>query len=411
MNRSLLTFILIFSIHLAFGQTIRDLEWDISVHGGQVKYGDKIENARKLHKLDPFNIKAARYICDYYKSKGIDSVSIFFDNLAAEFPNSPKPYNLRYELLFLEYDYTERNNYNNQKVKLLNKALTVDSLDQETLYNLSKTYYEDFVYPFEKRKYSMFEIIEDSTIIKKSTFAYSADSALLYFYKIWRTNKDLREIIYYPIRQLECHLSKLDGSHIPKNAESEFEQCFYPSSYFANLKEKWQCDKTTDYLFAIEMAKRNAEGLKHQLSDLGENCIYNLDISPNKIIYRFTWLRSFHNPISIRIEKTDDNIELYWKEGKGSGGYEPRGLKKSGKKKLKLSEWTDFTNLVDASGFNDLPNDEYVLMTDGATWTLERKTSKDFKAHDTNDPSKEFSNACLYLLKRTRIKVKDEDIY
>ena len=52
--------------------------------------------------------------------------------MAAEFPNSPKPYNLRYELLFLEYDYTKRDNYTNQKVKLLNKALAVDSLDQET---------------------------------------------------------------------------------------------------------------------------------------------------------------------------------------------------------------------------------------------------------------------------------------
>ncbi len=411
MIRSLLTFILIFSIHVALGQTIRDLEWDISIHGGQVKYGDKINNARKLHKLDPFNIKAARYICDYYKRNKIDSVSIFFDNLAIEFPNSPKPYNLRYELLFLEYDYSQRDNYNNQKVKLLNKALAVDSLDQETLYNLSKTYYEDFVFPSEKRKYSMFEIIEDSTIIKKSTFDYSADSALVYFYKIWRTNKAIREIIYYPIRQLECHLNQLDKSPIPKNTESEFEQCFFPSSYFANLKENWQCDMTTDYLFAIEMAKRNAEGLKLQLSDLNENCIYNLDISANKTIYRFTWLRSFDNPISIRIEKTHKNIELYWKEGKGAGGYEPKGIKKTGKKKLKESEWTEFMNLVKASGFDGLPNDEYVPMTDGATWTLERKTSKDFKAHDTNEPSEAFSNACLYLLKKTRIRVKNEDIY
>ena len=159
------------------------------------------------------------------------------------------------------------------------------------------------------------------------------------------------------------------------------------------------------------MAARNAEGLKRQLSDLEENCIYNLDVWRNKIIYRFTWLRSFDNPISIRIEKIDESIALYWKEGKGAGGYEPRGLKKSGKKKLKASEWTEFTNLVSASGFDSLPNDEYVPMTDRATWTLERKTSKDFKAHDTNDPSKEFSNACLYLLKKTSIKVKDEDIY
>ena len=60
MTRNLLTFILLFSIHFVLGQTIRDLEQDLSIHGGQVKYGDKIDNAKKLHELDPFNIKAVR---------------------------------------------------------------------------------------------------------------------------------------------------------------------------------------------------------------------------------------------------------------------------------------------------------------------------------------------------------------
>lgn len=410
MKKQLLTYFFLFLLTCTYGQTIQELEYDLQVRRGSEENGGKIDKAKILQRLDPFNLIAARYICDYYTARKIDSVSIFFDNLATTFPKSAKPYLLRYDLLFIEHDYQERDNYNHQKLKLLTTGLAVENSSQEVLLAIAKTYYEDFIYPFEKRE-NWLGIIEDTTSIKESTFKHSADSALAYFYKVWIADKNKREIIYYPIRQLECYLNKLDESQIPKDAESDFEQCFFPSWYFGNLKKDWQCDKTIDYLFEIKMAKWTAEGLKSQLSDLKENCIYDADISTNKIIYRFTWLRSFHKPISIRIEKSDGGIMLYWKLGKGAGGYKPRGLKSSGKKKLKISEWTEFTNLVSAVGFDSLRNQEYVPMNDGATWTLERKTFNDFKAHDTNEPSKEFTNACLYLLKKTSIKVKKEDIY
>jgi len=407
MKRNLLTFILLFLIYTALGQTIQELENELYILRKSEEYGDKIDIAKKLHQLDPFNLKAVWYICDYYRSNRIDSVSIFFDNLTIRFPKSPKPYLLRYKFISIENKYQGRDNDNNQKLKLLTAALNLDDTNQETLFNLAKTYYEDFIYPYEKRTFG----VEDSAQIKQSTFKYSADSALVYFYKVWVLNEAQREIIYYPIRQLECHLNKLDKSQIPKDIEINFEQCFFPVWYFANLKKDWQCNKTVDYLFEIASSKGRAEWLKTQLIDLKENCIYNSDIPPSKTIYRFTWLRSFHHPISIRAEKFEDRIMLYWKLGKGAGGYKPRGLKKSGKKKLKLDEWTEFTNLVSVADFDILPYKEDVPMTDGATWTLERKTCDDFKAHITNDPSKEFTNACLYLLKRTSIKVKKEDIY
>jgi hypothetical protein len=35
----------------------------------------------------------------------------------------------------------------------------------------------------------------------------------------------------------------------------------------------------------------------------------------------------------------------------------------------------------------------------------------DFKAHYTNEPSATFKESCLYLLKLTNIRIKDNDIY
>ncbi len=420
-NRIILIFFLILT-STTFGQTIRKLEYDLSWYEFPEKYGDKIEKAKKLQEIDPFNYIATKYICNYYHDRNIDSVSIYFDNLISKFPKNTEPYLLRSELLFLEVDYNNKEEYNRLKIKYLKKGLDINPKDPLIIFMLAETYYKDFIYPLEKEKNWGFSTkFEDDRVdsalvspekpIKKSTFETSADSSLKYFYQLWELRKDKREIIYYPIRQLECFLQQIEKTPIPKDTERNFNQCYFPLSYFANLSDNWECDFTTDYLSEIEFVKSTAEWLEIQLSDIKEDCLYNYETKPNTTIYRFTWLRSFDNPIAIRIEKFENKIMLYWKVGKGDGGYEPKGLKKSGRKKLNSNEWIEFEKLVKESNFDSLPNNIYMPLVDGSTWTLERKTSESFKAHNTDWPSKEIKKACLYLLDLTKIKVKDEDKY
>jgi hypothetical protein len=419
--RIILIYFLIWTSN-SFGQTIQELEYDLSWYHSSEEYGDKIEKAKKLQEIDPFNYRATEYICRYYNDRKIDSVSIYFDNLIAKFPNKTEPYILRSELIFFELYFREKCEYKRLKIKYLKQGLEINSKDSIILFKLAETYYKDFIFPLEKERdwgisYDFGDELIDSTIVveektlKKSTFEHAADSSLYYFYQVWDVRNNKRDIIYYPIRQLECFLKKTEKSPIPKNTESNFNQCYFPSSYFTNLTDNWECDFSTDYLFEIESGKGTAEWLQSQLSDLKEDCLYNNETNQNSIIYRFTWLRSFHHPIAIRIEKVENEIMLYWKVGKGAGGYEPKGLKKSGKKKLSLKEWTEFEEIVQASSFDSLPNEKYILMTDGATWTLERKNTKSFKAHHTNSPSVEINKACLYLLKLSNIKVKDDEKY
>lgn len=422
MRKYILTYFLILTFSSVFGQTIQELEYDLSWYSSSEKYGDKIDKAKKLQELAPFNYQAAEYICRYYDDRNIDSVSIYFDNLIANFPENPEPYLLRSELLFLELDFTDKDEYNRHKIKYLKKGLDINPRGPSIIFKLAEAYYKDFIFPLEKEQdWGVSIEFEDdwfdSTLvakekpIKKSTFEHSADSSLNYFHQLWDLRKDLRDIIYFPIRQLECFLKQTKKSPIPKDTERNFTQCYFPSSYFINLTDNWECDFTTDYLFEIESGKRTAERLEVQLSDLKENCLYSRDIQPNTTIYRFTWLRSFHHPIAIRIEKIENQIMLYWKIGKGAGGYEPKGLKKSRKKKLNSREWVEFERFIKESDFDSLPNEKYILMTDGATWTLERKKFESFKAHNTNWPGQEIKEACLYLLNLTNIKVKDADKY
>jgi hypothetical protein len=420
-NKIILIYFLIYSSN-TFGQTIQELEYDLSWYHSSEKYGDKIEKAKKLQEIDPFNYRATEYICRYYDDRKIDSVSIYFDNLIAKFPANTEPYLLRAELLFFEIDFNDRDKYNSHKVKYLKKGLIIKPLDPPIIFKLAEVYYKDFIFPLEKEidwgfSFDIDEELIDSTLvvkenpIKKSTFENAADSSLHYFYQVWYLRKDKRDLIYYPIRQLECFLKQSEKSPIPKDHEKNFNQCYFPKSYFANLSENWECGFSTNYLFEIESGKGTAEWLEIQLTDLKENCLFIKEIPANSTIYRFTWLRSFHHPIAIRIEKNENEIMLYWKVGKGAGGYEPKGLKKSGKKKLSSKEWIVFERLINDSNFDSLQNKKYIPMTDGATWTLERKKPESFKAHNTNSPSREISKACLYLLDLTKIKVKDDDIY
>ena len=47
------------------------------------------------------------------------------------------------------------------------------------------------------------------------------------------------------------------------------------------------------------------------------------DYNGEKEIYRFTWLRTFNHPVSVRLEKQSDIIKLFSKVCSGAGGYEP----------------------------------------------------------------------------------------
>lgn len=425
MNRYLtILFLLITSF--AFTQTVKELEEELSWLDIDEEYGERIAIARKLLELDTFNYKAINYICNYYKDRKIDSISLFFDSLITKYPNNVEPYLLRSELLYFEIDdYTQRDKYNRQKVNFLKKALQINTSEKRVISALSEVYYGDFIFPtriysFEKQSFFIKrdengDVIEkspqtDEKEVKESIFEHSADSALFYFYKLWDLDKYKRELIYFPIRQLECYLNVTE-SPIRENLFYNTDYCYFSPCYFANLKTDWECDMTFDYLYEIDKSQWSAGWISTQLAALDEPCLYGQKVAANDSIYRFTWLRTFHNPIAIRIEKIKNATFIYWTVGKGSGGYEPKGIEKSGKRKVKENDWRTFINLTEELNMEKWPNSVYVPIMDGAYWILEQKTDVNFKAIKTKRGGGCFRECCLFLLKLTNIKVKVEDIY
>lgn len=396
-------------------QSIKELETELSYWKSNEEYGDKIKLARSLQKIDPFNKKAINYICDYYHDRKIDSVNYFFDNLIKNFPNKAEPFLLRSEFL---YSQSGIDNYILKEVEYLLEAKKIEPTNIIANYSLCKIYYKDFISPFEKPKDFFSEnYFDNDSIFKKeidslkkvkpkSIFPNSAELALENFKYLWDISDSHRSIIFYPMKQLSCYLNiELPNKYI---LETNLNQ-YYPTNLFMNLPTDWECIKSIDYLFEAEDSEGTISWLTQQLKNLNEPNLYNTN--SKSIIYRFTWLRSFHHPISVRIEKNDKDHNVYWAIGKGAGGYEPKGLKRKGKRKISSNDWQIFESLLNKANYKNLPNKEYVLMTDGATWTLEHKESDIFEAKNTNNPSKEFESLCLYLVKLANIKIKEDEIY
>ena len=90
------------------------------------------------------------------------------------------------------------------------------------------------------------------------------------------------------------------------------------SVFYFNVKSNWE-DTTVNALdtFVNTWYSKMLFGLKEPILK---------NYQGDKEIYRFTWLRTFHHPVSVRLEKQGDIIKLFTKVCNGAGGYDPKQL-------------------------------------------------------------------------------------
>ncbi len=408
MRKYLIILLLIFCN--SYSQSVKDLLYELRYYKSGENYGNKINVARKVLRIEPFNENAIEYVCRYYNDRQIDSVNYFFKKMIIEFPNKAEPYNLRSQ--FLGFQSTLLDKKILEESYLL-KAIEIEPNNIKTNYSLGNLYYDDFLFPFRKLKIlNNFgtEEIDSLSIeyrkfkktIRLSKFIKPAEKALFYFNNVLKLKTEENNFLYYPINQIKNYLNiNTNKIVLQKSANS-----FFPIAHFANLKEKWETDLSINYIDEIGFTKNDVDWLTSQLLDLKESPLSEIEINPNLEIYRFTWLRSFDSPITVRIEKSENEVKIYWSVGNGKGGYKPKGVKIKRKRKISLEQWLVFKKLVSKSNYENLENNHYVLMTDGATWTLENKTNEKYFAKKTNSPSKEFEETCLYLIKLTKLKIE-----
>jgi len=148
-----------------------------------------------------------------------------------------------------------------------------------------------------------------------------------------------------------------------------------------------------------------------QLAALKEPVIFS-DKS-NTEVYRFTWLRTFHNPIAIRIEKQGDKYLLIWKVCNGAGGYGPGKLSTSKQKTITKSEWDEFQNKLKTIDFWKADTELKNIGNDGSQWILEGKTPNQYHVTDRWTPKSNtlYYVCCDYLIGLTNLKITGDAKY
>ncbi len=149
---------------------------------------------------------------------------------------------------------------------------------------------------------------------------------------------------------------------------------------------------------------------KH-LTAMNEPILYKGEL--NKEIFRFTWLRTFDNPIMIRIEKKNDSINLIYKVTNGAGGYEPGEIIINKKKQLTLNDWNKFIHLVDSCDFwTTMPCEKLIEGLDGSQWIMEGVTNKYYQVIDKWTPMEgAYYDCCNYLIELSELKFMKNEKY
>src|SRR4051812_24222793 len=104
--------------------------------------------------------------------------------------------------------------------------------------------------------------------------------------------------------------------------------------------------------------------------------------------YRFVWLRSFHRPVLVLVERTNDRTTLRAEELSGAGGYDPGHIVADTTFALSDEQWASVTQAVDAASFwnpHAVPADSLSGL-DGAQWIVEGVRSGRYRAEDVWTP-------------------------
>ncbi len=127
------------------------------------------------------------------------------------------------------------------------------------------------------------------------------------------------------------------------------------------------------------MPKREAWYSRH-LTAAGETPLCTR--VPSGEIYRFTWLRTFHQPIVITVGSGPEHYWLRATTLSGQGGYDPGEVIGREDREIDHEQWIAITRLVHALSFwnDDVVDIGASWATDGSAWVLEGRRDEEFRA-------------------------------
>ena len=160
-----------------------------------------------------------------------------------------------------------------------------------------------------------------------------------------------------------------------------------------------------------------AQWYRGQLRALDEPALFNNPSLTAEVVYRFTWLRTFHHPIALRVViHADGTGTLTAKMADGAGGYKPGKLTLNRTREISQAEVQRLSSLVQAMDFWHMPTEppfDKGAGCFGAEWILEGLRGAEYHVVDRWSPEKgPLHKLGLYLVQDLgRIGIPPEAIY
>lgn len=370
-------------------QTIAERELDLSTTLSGEKWGGKKQQALELLQIDSLNFRAIRYLTKLCADlKGADSVSLFLDGLCRKYPQSALPYFYRVRLAHFEKSDTTT------QIAYLQLGYAIDSANQPVIRTLGERFYGLFVNGFARKSPA------------DSLRAYARQS--IYFLSRYRPDDPVAGFLPYgPLFQLYRFEGNAQGERAVERRLAE-EPLAFPYLSFVQLPENWKTRFDVDVMSLSDRSVDRIGWYTEHLNALSEKPLSGKE---NAETFRFLWLRTFHRPVAVRLEKRGDSVTLYWKECDGRGGYDPGQLATDRKKTIDRKVWSEFEKRITADGFWSMPGVRpEVIGFDGAHWLLEGSAGGRYHVTDRWGGG-EIKPLCLFLLGLTDLTIPEEEIY
>jgi hypothetical protein len=306
--------------------------------------------------IDPFNEKQIRALIRNCGAKEDYSYcKAYFENLLNDYPDSIRAYLVKAKLR-----HPKANLEDTSRIFVLLQAVKVDSDNYEANYELAISYYRLFHrqpgnhFAYAARKSFIRCAVIDPTeliilkypVIQLSNFLNDSSTANFYKYISTRDNSDTVRI-------------PTVGKH----------NWYFPVGLFLRKKIDWQSDYSVDIMHELDMATFQIDWLSDALKWFKEPVLTSKH--PQEV-YRLLWSRSFDPPVVIRLEKTNNDVFIYWKLPASRDALDIAQSALQFKKKLSLRDWKKFEqSLNDIDYWSMLPSEYKHKSTDGAMWVLE----------------------------------------
>lgn len=197
-----------------------------------------------------------------------------------------------------------------------------------------------------------------------------------------------------------------------QNRKSESE-CFPGKSEqlgtFKMTKSKFLPGKFFDDVNIVDKVDTDYASI---MNGLKESSLLTVLDSDDEEVYRFVWLRSFDNPISLRIQKSFAKILINIKEHELGNDDNFGALIVDRKKDVSIPEWINFKKLLAKECFWTLDIGKDLIGIDGSVWILEAKKENRYHVVYRRSPERgNFRAACLYLLELSELNINESKIY